>query len=89
VTRRAIHPHVSENEARLQTAFRDALGLSGDLDVTGLEYRAIRQWDSVAHMQLVTAIETAFDLLLDTDDVIAMASYAKAVEIVQKHGVAL
>ena len=46
------------------------------------------QWDSVAHMQLVNAIELAFDIMLDTDDVIAMSSYQKAREIVGKHGVA-
>jgi acyl carrier protein len=80
---------VSENEARLQAAFREALGLSGELDVAGLTYRGIRQWDSVAHMQLITAIETAFELMLDTDDVIGMSSYDKAREIVRKHGVAL
>ena len=40
-------------------------------------------------MQLVSTIETAFDLMLDTDDVIGMSSYDKAKEIVRKYGVAL
>ena len=78
-------------EDQLRAAFTEALGLpgDGDVDVTTAAYRVTRQWDSVAHMQLVNAIELAFDIMLDTDDVIGMSSYQKAREIVGKHGVAL
>ncbi len=76
-------------EDQLRAAFTEALGLPGDVDVTTAAYRETRQWDSVAHMQLVNAIELVFDIMLDTDDVIGMSSYQKAREIVSKHGVAL
>lgn len=79
---------MSESSDKLTAAFREALGLGPEVEVTGLAYRAIPQWDSVAHMQLVAAIELAFDLMLDTDDVLAMSSFAKAREILDKHGVA-
>ena len=74
---------------KLQGAFISALGLVGEVDFANLTYRGVKEWDSVAHMQLVAAIEAAFDLMLDTDDVIGMSSYARACEIVAKHGVAL
>ena len=80
---------MTEPELKLQAAFREALDLGADVDVATLAYRGIAQWDSVAHMQLVSMIETAFDLMLETDDVIGMSSYAKAKEIVRKYGVAL
>jgi acyl carrier protein len=80
---------MSESVDKLAAAFRDALALGPEVDVTGLAYRAIPAWDSVAHMQLVAAIEATFDLMLDTDDVLALSSWAKACEIVAKHGVAL
>ncbi|MGE0869036.1 MAG: acyl carrier protein [Kofleriaceae bacterium] len=80
---------MTDNEAKLQSAFRTTLDLDPSADVTALTYRGIRQWDSVAHMQLIAAIEAAFDLMLDADDVIGMASYAKAREIVARHGVML
>jgi acyl carrier protein len=51
------------------------------------EFRRIAQWDSLAHMRLVAGIETAFDIMLDTEDVIGMNSFRKAVDIVGKHGV--
>jgi acyl carrier protein len=76
-------------EAKLRAAFVEALGLPAEVDVSATRYRETRQWDSVAHMQLVGAIELAFDIMLDTDDVIGMSSYQRAREIVGKHGVAL
>jgi acyl carrier protein len=76
-------------ETKLRAAFIESLGLPADADVDGLTYRGIKQWDSVAHMQLVSAIEAAFDLMLETDDVLGMSSYDKAKEIVRKHGVAV
>lgn len=77
------------NLEKLQAAFVEALGVDGTVDFESLTYRGIKAWDSVAHMQLIAAIEAAFDLMLDTDDVIGMSSFAKAKEIVAKHGVAL
>ncbi|ACM92125.1 hypothetical protein NAMH_1601 [Nautilia profundicola AmH] len=36
-------------------------------------------------MTLVAAIEDEFDIMLDTDDIIDMSSFAKAKEIVAKY----
>ncbi len=80
---------MSDNEQKLRSAFSQALGIPVDTDFSQLTYRGIKQWDSVAHMQLVAAIESAFDLMLETDEVIGMSSYAKACEIVGKYGVAI
>lgn len=71
---------------RLTAIFREALTLAPEVDVPSLTYRSIRQWDSVGHMQLVAAIETEFDVMLDTDQVIDMSSFDKAVEILAAHG---
>jgi acyl carrier protein len=67
--------------------FIDALALSPEVDVESLSYRGIDEWDSVAHMMLVGEIESAFDVMLDTQDVIGMSSYSLAREILKRHGV--
>jgi acyl carrier protein len=75
-------------EQKLRAAFVQALGLPPTMDVTQLAYGGDERWDSVAHMQLVAAIESAFDIMLDIDDVIDLSSYPKAIEILGKYGVA-
>ena len=53
----------------------------------GLKYQGIEAWDSVGHMSLVAAIEDAFDIQMDTDDIIDMSSFEKAQEILKKYDV--
>ena len=75
------------NVDRLRVAFRTALGLADNYDVDVLEYRSIDKWDSLAHMALVAEIEDTFDVMIDTDEVIDLSSFTKAVEILGKHDV--
>ena len=47
------------------------------------------EWDSVGHMTLVSAIEEAFDIMMDTEDIIDFSSYEKGKEILSNnYGVA-
>lgn len=71
----------------LRRTFADTLGVAPGVITDDLRYNTIPQWDSVAHMALIAAIEQAFDILIETDDVIDMSSFAKAKEIVAKYGV--
>jgi acyl carrier protein len=72
---------------RLREAFVTALGLPEGYDVTGLEYRSIVEWDSLAHLTLVTTIEMTFDVMFDTTDVLGLSSFSACVEILKRHGV--
>lgn len=69
---------------RLRGVFRQALDLGPTAEVDVLAYRAIPAWDSVGHMRLVAAIETEFDIMLETDDVLDLSDFAKGVEIVSR-----
>ena len=72
---------------RLKNAFAQALNLPPGTDFEGLAYAVTPGWDSVAHMALVAEIETAFDIMLSTDEVIGMSSFQVAKETVARHGV--
>lgn len=67
---------------RLDHAIRDGLGLRESTDIRSIAWGQTEEWDSVAHMQLVAALEAAFDIMIDTDDVIAMSDYAQIRRIV-------
>lgn len=65
-------------------AFTDTFEVSED-QLPTLEYQAIGAWDSVGHMSLVAALEDAFDIMMDTDDIIDFSSYEKGKEILAKY----
>lgn len=68
------------NLEKYKNAFVEALEVE-ESEVEGLEYQGIAQWDSVGHMGLVAAIEDAFDIMMDTDDIIDFSSFEKGKEI--------
>lgn len=55
--------------------------------LNGLTYQSVETWDSVGHMGLIAALEDAFDIMMDTDDIIDFSSYEKGKEIMSKYGI--
>lgn len=51
--------------------------------LAGLKYQSVELWDSVGHMSLIAALEDAFDIMLETDDIIDLSSYEKGIEILK------
>jgi acyl carrier protein len=72
---------------RLTKVFSETFDLAADTDFEGLKYRSIAKWDSIAHMQLVAALEGEFDVMLETEDVIGLSSFPKARETLQRYGI--
>ncbi|HBO33001.1 MAG TPA: acyl carrier protein [Lachnospiraceae bacterium] len=72
------------NKEKYVNAFVEALEVSAD-QVAGLKYQEIPNWDSVGHMGLIAAIEDAFDIMMDTDDIIDLSSFEKGMEILSKN----
>lgn len=78
---------MSANE-QLKSVFAEALDVDpATIDWDTVAYRGIEQWDSVAHMRLVAEIEDAFDVMLDTDDVIGMSTFIIARDTLARLGV--
>jgi acyl carrier protein len=75
------------NIEKLRQAFIVSVNLDPSIDWDQVAYGATEGWDSVAHMALISEIETAFDIMLDTEQVIGMSDFSKAREIVASHGI--
>ena len=67
-------------------AFVESLEVAAE-DVAGLKYGESDQWDSVGHMSLIAALEDAFDIMVDMDDIIDLSSFEKGKEILAKYDV--
>ena len=74
------------NTEKYENAFINELKVEKSA-LEGLKYQAIAEWDSVGHMKLVAALEEAFDIMLDTDDIIDLSSFEKGKEILAKYDV--
>lgn len=70
----------------LKNIWANTLGVEESEITDDLTYQALTQWDSVGHMNLVAALESSFDLMLEMDEIIGMNSFAKCKEILKKHG---
>ena len=74
------------NLKKYNNAFVETLQISEE-KLVGLKYQSVELWDSVGHMTLVATIEDAFDIMMDTDDIIDLSSYEKGIEILKKYNI--
>lgn len=75
------------NSEKYAKTFCDTLEISEEL-LPNLTYQSIELWDSVGHMTLVANLEEAFDIMMETEDIIDLSSYEKGKEILStKYGI--
>jgi acyl carrier protein len=68
------------NLEKYSEVFCKTFEISAD-KLAGLKYQDIDAWDSVGHMTLVANLEDAFDIMMETDDIIDLSSFEKGQEI--------
>lgn len=56
-------------------------------DLSGLKYRGIKQWDSIAHMDLMSSLEEIFDIQISTMDVLDFTDYNKGKIVLSRYSV--
>ena len=72
------------NIEKYDQAFAEGLEIDpAEVNLKELKYQDIPEWDSVGHMGLISALEDAFDIMMDTDDIIDLSSYEKGMEILK------
>jgi acyl carrier protein len=74
------------NLEKYTSVFMDTLQIDAD-KCKGLKYQDVDFWDSVGHMTLVAALEDAFDIMLETDDIVDLSSFEKGKEILLKYDI--
>ena len=69
--------------------FKTALNIGDDKLNENLKYNEIEEWDSIAHMTLVAALEEEYKITLETDDIIDFSTFKKGMVILKKYNVKL
>ena len=73
-----------DNLEKYTLAFTSTFDI-GPEQVSGLKYQSIEAWDSVGHMGLIAALEEAFAIMMEPDDIIDLSSFEKGREILRKY----
>ena len=72
-----------KNIEKYNQAFVDAFDID-EKDAESMEFNKSEGWDSVGQMKLVAAFEDAFDIMLETEDIIGINSYNKGKEVLSE-----
>jgi hypothetical protein len=76
------------HQQTLKICFTNALGAGTSGDLSQLSFGSAA-WDSVAHIALVTEIETQFGVELTPEDITDLTSYPAAENILTRHGITI
>lgn len=80
---------MSDNRQKYDNAFIEAFSTTPEALANDLAYNTIPEWDSIGHMGLISALEDAFNISMETDDIIEFGSYMKGIPIMAKYGVTI
>jgi acyl carrier protein len=77
------------NLEKYKNVFMDSFSINETQLKDNLEYNSIETWDSVGHMGMIASLEEAFEIELETDDIIDFSSFEKGIELLKKYDIKL
>lgn len=78
---------LDNNLNKYNQIFMDAFSVPVDQLNDKFTYQCVPEWDSVGHMGLIAALEDAFEIMMETEDIIEFGSYTIGIEKLSKYGV--
>jgi len=76
----------SDKQKKLEAIFRLVFQLTPEADVTGVRQLTEANWDSLAHVSLVAALESEFNVTVDTSEALQLTSYRAVELLLQQKG---
>lgn len=76
-----------DNLNKYNQIFCNVLGVNESVLNEKFTFKEVPQWDSVAHLSLISELEDTFDVLFESEDILHYGSYLNGIEILKKYGV--
>ena len=76
------------NMEKYRNAFAEAFEAEPD-SVDTFVFRKTEAWDSIAHMSLVAALEDAFSIELEPEEIMAITSFQSGMDVIRGKGIVL
>ena len=83
LNKRLIYVIMMNNLEKLNQVFIDAFAID-EKCLKDLVYNGVSNWDSVGQMVLIANLEEAFDIEIESDDIMDINSYEAAVLILMR-----
>lgn len=75
------------NKEKYDNVFIECFAVSKDVLNDKFVYQCVTAWDSVGHMGMIAALEDAFGIMMETEDIVEFGSYTIGIEKLKKYGV--
>ena len=75
------------NLEKYNRIFVDVLGVSESVLKDSFTFKDVPQWDSVAHLSLISELEDVFDVMFESEDILHYGSYENGKKILEKMGI--
>lgn len=76
-----------ENLKKYNDVFCRVLNVTENVLNEKFTFKEVPQWDSVAHLSLISELEDEFDVLFESEDILHYGSYLNGIEILKRYGV--
>ncbi len=77
------------NLEKYNKIFIDVFGVNESALNESFTFKDVPQWDSVAHLSLISELEDAFDIMFESEDILHYGSYENGKRILEKYGIKL
>ena len=75
------------SDKKYKEIFIKSLNLKNSDFNESIKYNDVPEWDSIGHMNLISALEDEFKISIDTDDVVEFSSFKEGIKILKKYKV--
>ena len=75
------------NLEKYNKIFMDVLGVDEAALNDSFTFKEVPQWDSVAHLSLISELEDTFDVMFESEDILHYGSYENGKKILRGYGI--
>ncbi len=77
------------NLEKYNKIFVDVLEVKESALNDSFTFKSVPQWDSVAHLSLISELEDTFDVMFESEDILHYGSYENGKIILEKYGISI
>lgn len=75
------------NKEKYMHIFVEVFGADAPALDGSFTFAQVDQWDSLAHLTLISELEETFDVVFETNDILHFGGYTNGMEVLKRYGV--